>query len=223
MNTNNEVFSYIGKSEDLAVELETGLTKRPAISPASGGEGELDKCVYLEEWLRARGLANLERRDAPDAQAKGGVRPNLIATIPGKSDARRLWIISHLDVVPPGEMSLWESDPYQVVRKDDAPGPRLIGRGVEDNQQGLVSSVIAALALLKAGVTPPHTVKLLFCADEETGSACGVGYLMENTENTGNARDTGAGPESPAHFRKDDVVLIPDTRDPSGYPIEIAE
>ncbi|MDR0452900.1 MAG: M20 family metallo-hydrolase [Treponema sp.] len=210
MNINNEVFTYIDKSAELAVELETGLTERPAISPASGGEGELDKCLYLEEWLRARGLERLERFDAPDGQAKGGVRPNLIATVPGKSDACRLWIISHLDVVPPGEMSLWESDPYHVVRKDDAPGLRLIGRGVEDNQQGLVSSVIAALALLKAGLTPPHTVKLLFCADEETGSAYGVGYLMEKGE-------------GPGLFRKDDVVLIPDSGDPSGASIEIAE
>jgi succinyl-diaminopimelate desuccinylase len=209
MNINEEIFACIDKSEDLAVELESELTRRPAVSPASGGEGELDRCVFLEEWLRARGIGQLERYDAPDAEARGGIRPNLIATIPGKSGGRRLWIISHLDVVPPGEASLWESDPFRVVRKDDAPlGPRLIGRGVEDNQQGLVSSVLAALALLKKGVTPPHTVKLLFCADEEMGSACGIGWLMK---------------EKPELFRKDDAALIPDSGDPSGAAIEIAE
>jgi succinyl-diaminopimelate desuccinylase len=209
MDTNKEIFTRIDESEKLAVELESELTKRPAISPASGGEGELDRCVFLEGWLKARGIDRLERRDAPDTQAKGGVRPNLIATIPGKSDGRRLWIISHLDVVPPGEVSLWESDPFRVVRKDDAPlGSRLIGRGVEDNQQGLVSSVIAALALLNGGLTPPHTVKLLFCADEEMGSEYGVGWLMK---------------ENPELFRGDDMVLIPDAGDASGGVIEIAE
>jgi succinyl-diaminopimelate desuccinylase len=71
-----------------------------------------------------------------------------------------------------------------------------------------VSSVIAALALLKEGITPPHTVKLLFCADEEMGSEYGVGWLM------GDHREL---------FRGDDVVLIPDAGDPSGGVIEIAE
>ncbi|MDR2418434.1 MAG: M20 family metallo-hydrolase [Treponema sp.] len=199
---------FIEAGESLAVELETELTKRPAIAPESGGTGELDKCEFLEAWLRGRGLACLERHDAPDERAKGGTRPNLVVTIPGKSDAKRLWIMSHLDVVPPGEAALWESDPWTVVRRDDGPlGPRLIGRGVEDNQQGLVSSVIAALALVKEGVTPPHTVKLLFAADEEVGSAYGVIWLIKN-------RDL---------FRPDDMVLIPDGGDPRGETIEIAE
>ena len=34
-----KLFSYIEKNVPLAVELETELTKRPAIAPASGGEG----------------------------------------------------------------------------------------------------------------------------------------------------------------------------------------
>ncbi|MDR0387477.1 MAG: M20 family metallo-hydrolase [Treponema sp.] len=199
---------FIETSEALAVELETGLTKRPAIAPEAGGGGELDKCEFLEGWLKAHGITALERHDAPDERAKGGVRPNLTATIPGKSDAGRLWIMSHLDVVPPGEAALWETDPWTVVRRDDGPlGPRLIGRGVEDNQQGLVSSVIAALALVKGNVVPTRTVKLLFAADEEVGSAYGIIWLIKN-------RDL---------FRKDDMVLIPDGGDPKGETIEIAE
>jgi succinyl-diaminopimelate desuccinylase len=205
-----ELFDYIEKNAALAVELETELTKRPAIAPDSGGEGELDKCLFLEGWLREKGLTQLERHDAPDPSAKGGIRPNLIATIPGTGDpsAPRLWIISHLDVVPPGEAALWNSDPWKVVRQDDGPsGPRLIGRGVEDNQQGLVASVLAALALIGRGIKAARTVKLLFAADEEMGSAYGIDWLLKN-------RDL---------FRKDDMALIPDGGDPLGETIEIAE
>ncbi|MDR2029126.1 MAG: M20 family metallo-hydrolase [Treponema sp.] len=204
-----KLFSYIEKNASLAEELETELCKRPAIAPDSGGEGELDKCLFLEGWLKGRGITQLERHDAPDPSAKGGVRPNLIATIPGKEDSGpRLWIMSHLDVVPPGEAALWESDPWELIRKDDGPkGPRLIGRGVEDNQQGLVSSVLAALALVSQGLRPPRTVKLLFAADEEMGSAYGIDWLLKN-------RDL---------FRKDDMALIPDGGDPRGETIEIAE
>jgi succinyl-diaminopimelate desuccinylase len=209
------IFSHIEKSAALAVELETELTKRPAISPESGGEGELDKCVFLEGWLQKRGITQLERYDAPDPRAKGGVRPNLVATIPGNTaqgggdKAARLWIMSHLDVVPPGEFSLWQNDPWTVVRADDGPlGPRLIGRGVEDNQQGLVSSVLAALAFTEQGLQPGRTVKLLFAADEENGSAYGIDWLIKNHGEL---------------FQKNDMVIIPDSGDSKGETMEVAE
>jgi succinyl-diaminopimelate desuccinylase len=215
----DRISDFIEKNAPLAVELETELTRRPAVSPDSGGEGELEKCEFLEAWLKAHGITQLERYDAPDKRAKGGVRPNLIATIPGKTDqGARLWIMSHLDVVPPGEASLWDSDPWTVIRRDDGPlGPRLIGRGVEDNQQGLVSSVLAALSLVELGITPARAVKLLFAADEEVGSHYGIDWLMK-TQGT-----SIGGTPVPLLFRQEDMVLIPDGGDPKGETIEIAE
>jgi succinyl-diaminopimelate desuccinylase len=205
-----QIFSWIDGTAALAVDLQAGLTAIPAISPDSGGEGELDKCVFLENWLRAQGITSLERYDAPDSRAKGGVRPSLLATIPGTDDTQsRLWIISHHDVVPPGEPSLWNSDPWTLVEATDGPlGHRIIGRGVEDNQQGLTSSVLAALAFVKQGLRPRRTLKLLFAADEETGSALGMGWLLENHGGL---------------FRAGDMALIPDSGDPRGEGIEIAE
>jgi succinyl-diaminopimelate desuccinylase len=201
----DNLFKWIDDSVSLAVELETELTKRPAISPESGGEGELDKCLFLESWLKSHGITDLQRYDAPDNRAKGGVRPNLIATIKGRDEEKGcLWILSHIDVVPPGEEKLWDSDPWTVVRKDD----RLIGRGVEDNQQGLVSSILAALAFTTQGIKMAQTVKLLFAADEEVGSIYGIEWLVKN---------------HPSLFKKDDMVLVPDCGDINGECIEIAE
>jgi len=203
----DKLFSWIDGAMPLAVELETGLTKHPAISPESGGEGELDKCLFLENWLKAQGITNLERYDVPDSGAKGGIRPNLIATINGNSE-KRLWIMSHLDVVPPGEEKLWDSDPWTVIRKDDPPGARLVGRGTEDNQQGITASVLAALSFTKQGIKPNLTIKLLFAADEEVGSAFGIVWLVKNHGDL---------------FRKDDMVLVPDGGDKKGEFMEIAE
>jgi len=203
----DKLFGFIDNAVDIAIELETELTKRPAISPESGGEGELDKCLFLEEWLKSRGITHLERYDAADNRAKGKVRPNLIATIPGISDEKeRLWILSHIDVVPPGEEKLWNSDPWTVVRADNP--PRLIGRGVEDNQQGLVSSVLAAMAFTSQGIIPARTIKLLFACDEEVGSVYGIEWLVNNHASL---------------FRKDDMVLVPDGGDKRGEFIEVAE
>ncbi|MDR0402729.1 MAG: M20 family metallo-hydrolase [Treponema sp.] len=205
---NETIFSWIDRAEALAVELETELCRRPAISPQSGGEGELDKALYLEGWLKAGGF-EFERIDIADGRAKGGVRPNIVVSLPsGDSSGRCFWIMSHLDVVPPGERSLWESDPWTLTRADSPAGPKLVGRGVEDNQQGLVSSLIAAAALKAAGRTPPLPVKLLFCADEECGSAYGIDPLMKRR---------------PDLFGERDLVLIPDGGDARGETIEIAE
>ena len=77
-----------------------------------------------------KGIENLERFDAPDARADSGIRPNLIATLPGKK-SQNLWIMTHLDVVPTGDLSLWNSDPWEMLEKDG----KLYGRGTEDNQQ----------------------------------------------------------------------------------------
>jgi succinyl-diaminopimelate desuccinylase len=205
-----KIFSWIDNAADLAVELEAELTKRPAMSPDSGGEGEWEKCEFLEAWLRSHGITRLERYDSPDERAKGKVRPNLIATI-GSEKGREscLWIISHMDVVPPGEISLWKTDPWTGVEMTDGPlGRRIVGRGVEDNQQGLVSSVLAALAFVKQGLEPSRTVKLLFSADEETGSIFGVEWMLQ---------------KCPGLFQKGDIALIPDSGDRKGESIEIAE
>jgi succinyl-diaminopimelate desuccinylase len=203
-----KLFAFIDGAENIACELETELCKRPAISPASGGEGECDKAEWLEAWLDHNGFAH-ERIDVKDERAKKGIRPNIVVDLGGESAGGAFWIMSHLDVVPPGELGLWHTDPWTATRRDDGPlGPRRVGRGVEDNQQGLVSSLLAALALKAAGIKPARKAKLLFAADEENGSAYGIEAVMKMR---------------PELFGKDDLVLIPDGGSSTGIDIEIAE
>lgn len=193
----------IASSKAEIVELETLLTSHPALAPESGGDGELEKVIALEGWLKSQGFTQFQRFDAPDSRVSSGIRPNLVVTIPGKDDSFAVWFMAHTDVVPVGELSLWHTDPWKVIEKDG----RLYGRGVEDNQQGLVASTVAALALLREGITPPHTVKLLFVADEEVGSTYGIKYLLKEHN----------------LFKKDDIILIPDGGDSQGATIEVAE
>lgn len=197
------VQKYIRSRERDMVQLEKLLTENPALAPENGGQGELNKALALTEWLTENGFSDIQRFDAPDSRVESGVRPSLVVTVPGESDDFSIWSMAHLDVVPVGEPKLWESDPWTLLEKDG----KLFGRGVEDNQQGLVSSAFAALALIKNGVKPKHTVKLLFMADEEVGSKYGIIWLLKNT----------------SLFRKDDIILIPDGGDSKGETIEVAE
>ena len=194
--------SFLNASRKDIVDLEKLLTAVPAVAPEGGGDGETKKCAVLEKWLKENGFTDIQKIEAPDARVSSGVRPSLIATIPGKStDA--VWVMAHLDVVPTGDMSLWKTNPWECVEKDG----KLYGRGVEDNQQGLVSAVFAALYYMKNGIVPEKTIKLLFVADEENGSEYGIIYLLEHFD----------------LFKKQDLILIPDGGDKIGETIEIAE
>mgnify|MGYP005847613405 CR=1 FL=1 len=203
MSDFTHILSFIDASEKIIIELETLLTSYPAIAPESGGDGEWLKVSALEQWLIQHGISSIEHYDAPDSRVSRGKRPNIVVTIPGKKHNKRLWIMAHTDVVPPGELSLWKQDPFKVLVEGD----KIIGRGVEDNQQGLVSSVVAVLALLEQGITPEHDIKLLFVADEEVGSEYGIDWLIKNTN----------------LFQADDMFIIPDGGKGDSSEIEIAE
>ena len=188
---------------DEVIRLQTELCRRQALDPTSGGKGEEEKATFLQTYLEKMGLS-VKRYDAPDARVPNGKRPNLVTYVPGQNDGPRLWIISHTDVVPPGDLGLWSGDPWKV-RID---GDKLIGRGVEDNQGGLTASVMAAKALLESGVKPAMPIALGFVADEETGSVYGLQYLIK---------------EHKSLFKKDDLIIIPDSGNPTGTEIEVAE
>ena len=179
------------------------LIRLPAIGPENGGNGELEKAEKVSRLLTDVGFDQIERFDAEDPRIPCGKRPNIIAYLKGESSAERLWIVTHLDVVPPGEETLWTlTKPYEPLLKDN----RIYGRGSEDNTQPLIASVFAAKALKRLGLKPKRTVGLAFVADEEQGSVFGIQHLIKK-----------------GIFRKDDLIVVPDGGNSDGTLIEIVE
>ena len=195
-----EVKDFVEGLKDEAIRIEKLLTSIPAMAPESDGDGEEKKAIALEKYLISLGFPKPEYFYVPDERVSSKRRPNMLFTIQGKQKTS-LWIISHLDVVPPGEG--WDASPWEVRQEGD----KIIGRGVEDDQQGLTSSVLAALPFIKLGITPEYTIKLLFVADEEVGSKYGVCYLLKER----------------SLFQKGDLILVPDGGDPKGETIEVSE
>ncbi|NDV23590.1 M20 family metallo-hydrolase [Desulfovibrio sp. JC022] len=199
-----QLLSKIDDMKDAALDLHAKLVAIPAIGPTNNGTGEKAKADFLTEYLKVNGFGEVKSYNAPDDRVECGYRPNLVTRIPGQDSSRTLWIISHMDVVPVGDLSLWKTDPFEMVQDGDA----LYGRGVEDNHQGLVSSVLAAKALMDSGMTPGINVGLIFVADEETGSHYGLEYLVK---------------EHGDLFKKNDLFLVPDSGEPDSALVEIAE
>ena len=197
------LLSHLGRQGDLVFDLQSALTAARAVGPDNGGQGEAAKAALIEDFLRAHDITDIVHIDAPDARVPGGLRPNFIATLPGKSP-RALWLFAHMDVVPSGDPALWTSDPWTVVRKGDL----VYGRGVEDNQQALVSMLLLAKGRQDLHIVPEYTLKLVFMSDEECDNTMGLAHVLEKRGDL---------------FPADDLYIIPDGGSPDGSEIEIAE
>jgi acetylornithine deacetylase/succinyl-diaminopimelate desuccinylase-like protein len=83
-------------------------------------------------------------------------------------------VVGHLDTMPPGDLRLWETDPYRLEEVDG----RLVGLGTTDMKGGLTASLLAVARLVRdpqwAGA-----VDILLVADEENGSAFGAKWITQ--------------------------------------------
>ncbi len=199
-----KVYALIDGYRSAMVDLQAGMTAIPALGPENDGSGESEKASFIEKWMKKEvGFDIVKHYDAPDDRVPTGIRPNIAAIMRGASDKKRIWVMAHIDIVPPGDLAKWETDPYKVVEKDG----KIFGRGTEDNQHGIVTPLFALKAIKKAGLKLPFDVGVALVSDEETGSEHGIGYMLEKCE----------------YFGRDDLIIVPDAGEPSGAMIEVAE
>lgn len=197
------IYDKIESYHDEMVKDLGDLIRIPAIGPKSGGDGEVMKAEFLLDLISRFGFDDIQRIDVSDDSQPKMIRPNIIARVNGKEGCETsIWIVVHLDIVPEGDLKLWETDPFEPVVKEG----KIYGRGVEDNGQELIAALYAVKALKDEGIVPNYNVNLVFVADEETGSEFGIKPLIEK-----------------GIFQKDDLFIVPDAGNKDGTLIEVAE
>ena len=200
-----DVLNKIDGYRDFIIDVQTKMTACPAITPhEKGGLGEAAKAEVLLKVLKGMKFDEINVLEAKDPASPTGVRPNIVAKYYGQDRSKTLWVMAHMDVVPPGDLSLWKTDPFKVVVKGD----KIYGRGTEDNQQGLVSGLLAVKAMMDAGVRPPVNYALLLNADEEVGSDYGIVTVLKKYGKI---------------FGKQDSFIVPDAGNSKGEMVEVAE
>jgi len=200
----NKLCQRIDQLQPEAIELMKTIVSMPALGPTNNGKGEMEKAEFLIGYLKSVGLSEIEEYPAPDSRVPGGLRPNIVVRVKGRDRAKTLWIMAHLDVVPEGDTSKWDTKPFEAVVKDG----KIFGRGTEDNHQGLVSALLTAKAFVDLDIHPEINLALLFVSDEETGSVYGLDYILKN---------------HPELFRPNDLFIIPDAGEADSKMIEVAE
>ena len=91
----------------------------------------------------------------------------------------------HTDVVPPGPLAEWHSDPFVPALRDG----RLYGRGAADMKSSLAAFVLAAEAFVRERPKHSGSIAFLLTSDEEGPSIDGTARIVERMKARGETID----------------------------------
>lgn len=142
-------------SEEL-IRLTSELVKINSVWDPAAGTSEQPAAEFVFQWARQQGFETVMEAVAPG-------RPNVIVTWPAGPGRRRLMFEGHTDVVTPGDLSIWQYDPFGA----EIVGRRMYGRGTNDTKGNLAAMLIAMAALKRSGVELAGTAIGGVLCDEE--------------------------------------------------------
>lgn len=141
-------------------ELATELISRKSVTPEDGGcqaliAQRLSEFGFTPEPMRFGDVDNLWIR-------RGTAAPLLC-------------FAGHTDVVPPGPLESWTSDPFEPTVRDD----HLYGRGAADMKSSLAAFVTAIEEFVTAHPDHAGSIALLLTSDEEGPAKDGTVKVVE--------------------------------------------
>jgi acetylornithine deacetylase/succinyl-diaminopimelate desuccinylase-like protein len=164
------LLASVDDAHDEIVTLLQDLVRIPTINagarPDTGGETRV--CDVLRPKLDQAGIAHEVHESAPG-------RGNLIARL-GPAGGRRLLFMSHTDVVPVEDETLWEHPPFSATIDRG----RVYGRGADDDKADVTAQCMALVLLSRAGVQLGGELVYLAAADEESGGRWGAGWVADH-------------------------------------------
>jgi len=192
----------VDRERDQMVDSLVAMLRVKAVGPENGDQGEAERGNFLVDLLRKLGFGSIEVLKSSDPSVPTGKRPNIVVRARGQSSARTVWVVTHMDTVPEGDLGAWKYPPYDPKVVDG----RIYGRGSEDNGQELIASLYGLHSLLKADITPEYDVGLVFVSDEEHGNVHGIDFLLGKRI-----------------FKKGDLIVVPDHGVADGAAISVVE
>lgn len=152
------------------VELSSELIRRHSVTPDDAG------CQQVLATRLAQAGFHCESLRYGDVD-------NLWAT--HGQGAPVLVLLGHTDVVPPGPLEAWTSDPFIPTVRDGV----LYGRGAADMKCSVAACTIALERFVDAHPGHPGTVALLVTSDEEGDALDGVKLVAETFRERGQRID----------------------------------
>jgi succinyl-diaminopimelate desuccinylase len=150
--------------------LLTALVACRSLTPSDGGSLEflgarLAAGEFRCEWIEGGGVTNL--------WARRGTSAPLVC------------LAGHVDVVPPGPLEQWTSDPFVATERDGY----LYGRGVADMKGAVAAMVTAAERIVRTEPDRRGSIGILLTSDEEGDAVHGTAAVVEWLRARGEAID----------------------------------
>lgn len=145
---------------DPAVRILCELIRRRSVTPDDAGcqtliAAALEPLGFLCERMPFGEVANL--------WARRGLEAPLVC------------FAGHTDVVPPGSLDDWQSDPFEPLLRDGL----LHGRGAADMKSGLAAMLVAAEQFVSAHPDHAGSIAFLITSDEEGRARDGTSKVIE--------------------------------------------
>ncbi|MET3655448.1 M20 family metallopeptidase [Sporosarcina psychrophila] len=155
----------VEKRKDELIELCSSLIQIPSENPP-GDSTEISQ--FITDYLKQYDLEP-EWHEASDKMF------NLISSY-GNKEGKNLIYCGHTDVVPAGDLTKWDFNPFSGEVVDGW----MLGRGASDMKAGLAGLIFVYGLMKRMDIQLPGQLTLAIVPDEETGGEFGVPWLLEN-------------------------------------------
>lgn len=160
----------ITKAHNDAIALTKELIEKQSVTPADDGCQPL-----MAERLSKIGF-NCESLPAEEVLNLWATRGN---------DGPLLVFAGHTDVVPPGPLEHWDSDPFTPTERDGF----LFGRGAADMKSSLAAMIVATESFVKKHPNHKGRIGFLITADEEGPAVYGTRHVVDTLMARGESID----------------------------------
>ncbi len=156
------------------VQRARGMFKNLIEINTTHSHGSTEAAKLIQQWMLEAGYpaADVVFVAPPDHPEKG----NLVVRLRGKSSAKPILFMGHLDVVE-AKPEDWSVDPFKFTEKDGY----FYGRGTIDMKGGIAALAAGMVRLKRDGYVPPRDIIAAFTADEEAGGESnGPAFLLKS-------------------------------------------
>ena len=176
-------------SSDDTIQLLIDLMRRPSVTPDDRGcqaliSERLIRTGFQCEAMNLGSVSNLWARYGDQAPV--------------------LCFAGHTDVVPPGDLEQWRSDPFEPEIHDDY----IYGRGAADMKSGVAAMVVAAESFVQLHPNFNGSISLLLTSDEEGEAVDGTRHVVDRLISRGDAIDWCIIGEPSSSIALGDVIRI---------------
>jgi acetylornithine deacetylase/succinyl-diaminopimelate desuccinylase-like protein len=159
-----------------ALETLQDLVRIPGIAWEAFDSANLDKsAVAVKQLFESTGVFDeVEILRASYGDSLVGA-PAIVAMRQAKNSKPTILLYAHHDVQPPGESSLWESEPFEPEIRNG----RMYGRGAADDKAGIIAHYSSVKLLSEIAGTDFDIGLAIFIEGEEEAGSPSFGSFLE--------------------------------------------